>query len=80
MSDNARRVLAAVAELPPAQQEVLRLRFQEELSYKEISAITNHSVSNVGFLIHTGIRRVRERLRVADAATRPRPEGERSDA
>jgi RNA polymerase sigma factor (sigma-70 family) len=79
-SDNARRVLAAVAELPPAQQEVLRLRFQEELSYREISAITHHSVGNVGFLIHTGIRQVRQRLRAPDAATRPRPEGGRSHA
>ena len=79
-NDNARRVLAAVADLPRAQQEVLRLRFQEELSYREISAITNQSVSNVGFLIHTGIRQVRHRLRVPDGAPRPRPEGGRSDA
>lgn len=78
-SDNARRVLAAVAELPAAQQEVLRLRFQEELSYKEISAITQHSVSSVGFLIHTGIQRVRRRLG-ADATERRRLEGGRTDA
>ena len=68
-SDNARLALAAIAELPAAQQEVLRLRFQEELSYKEISAITDHSVSSVGFLIHTGIQRVRRRLRVAGSAS-----------
>jgi len=78
-SDKARRVLAAVAELPAAQQEVLRLRFQEELSYKEISAITRHSVGNVGFLIHTGIHRVRRTLHAADRV-RPRLEGGRSDA
>jgi RNA polymerase sigma-70 factor (ECF subfamily) len=78
-SDTARLALAAIAELPAAQQEVLRLRFQEELSYKEISAITQHSVSSVGFLIHTGIQRVRRRLRVeADAG--PRLEGGRTDA
>lgn len=77
-SDNTRRVLAALAELPAAQQEVLRLRFQEELSYREISAITRHSVGNVGFLIHTGIRRVRQRVR--EAPIRPRPEGGRTDA
>jgi RNA polymerase sigma-70 factor (ECF subfamily) len=80
-SDSARRVLSAVAELPPDQQEVLRLRFQEELSYREISVITNHSVTNVGFLLHTGIRRVRQRLGAAGTTTtRPRPEGGRSDA
>jgi RNA polymerase sigma factor (sigma-70 family) len=72
--------LAAVAELPLAQQEVLRLRFQEELSYREISAITNHSPSNVGFLIHAGIRQIRRRLGVPDAARRAYPQGGRSDA
>jgi RNA polymerase sigma-70 factor (ECF subfamily) len=71
-NDRTRLVLAALAELPVAQQEVLRLRLQEELSYKQISAITRHSVSNVGVLIHTGLRRIRQRLREADA---PRPVG-----
>ena len=69
-ADHARGVLAAVAELTPAQQEVLRLRFREELSYKEIATITGRSVNNVGVLIHTAIRQVRLRLR---------PEGGRSD-
>ena len=78
-SDHARLALAAVAELPAAQQEVLRLRFQEELSYKEISEITHHSVGNVGFLIHTGIQRVRRQLR-ARGVVRQRLEGGRTDA
>lgn len=79
-SDATRRVLAAVAELPAAQQEVLRLRFQEELSYKEISAVTRHSVSNVGVLIHNAIRQVRRRLRVAEGPFGPRDEGGRFHA
>lgn len=79
LSDTARIVLAAIAELPAAQQEVLRLRFQEELSYKEISAITQHSVSSVGFLIHTGIQRIRRRLRVESPGT-PKLEGGRTHA
>jgi RNA polymerase sigma-70 factor (ECF subfamily) len=79
-SDNARLALAAIAELPAAQREVLRLRFQEELSYKEISAVTRHSVSSVGFLIHTGIQRVRRRLRVESAVARSRLEEGRTDA
>jgi RNA polymerase sigma-70 factor (ECF subfamily) len=58
----ASRVLAVLGELPPQQQEVLRLRFQEDLSYKEISAVTSCSVSNVGFLIHTGVKHLRQRL------------------
>ena len=76
--DDTRRVLAAISMLPAAQQEVLRLRFQEELSYKEISAVTGHSVGSVGFLIHAGIKQLRERLGAGDPASRP--EGERADA
>ena len=76
--DDARRVLAAIATLPAAQQEVLRLRFQEELSYKEISGVTGHSVGSVGFLIHDGIKKLRQRLGHEEQSVRP--EGERTDA
>jgi len=47
--------------LPSNQQEVIRLKFQGELSYLQISQITNLSVSNVGFLIHTGLKTIREK-------------------
>lgn len=56
------RVLHLLAELPSSQQEVLRLRFHDELSYKQIGAATNRSVSHVGVLIHTGLKQLRERL------------------
>ena len=58
------RVLAVLASLPDNQQEVLRLKFQSGLSYKAISGVTGHSVSNVGFLIHVGLRALREKLTV----------------
>jgi len=76
----ARRVLAAVAELPATQQEVLRLRFQNDLSYKEISEITSQSVSNVGFLIHVAIKRLRETLQETGGAQPRCSAGGRSDA
>ena len=76
--DDARRLRAAIGTLPPTQQEALRLRFQEELSYKEISAVTGHSVGSVGFLIHAGIKQLRRRLVHDEPAVRP--EGERTDA
>jgi RNA polymerase sigma-70 factor (ECF subfamily) len=57
------RVLSLLEELNEDQKEVIRLKFQDELSYAEISQITGHSVSNVGFLIHAGMKKVRERLR-----------------
>jgi len=53
-------VMVVLNQLPPNQQECLRLKFQNELSYKEISEVTNLSVTNVGFLIHTGLKAIRE--------------------
>lgn len=44
------------------QQEVVRLKFQNGLSYKEISSITRLSVSNVGFLLHTALKKIRDSL------------------
>ena len=55
-------VLQALDQLPANQQEVIRLKFQNGLSYREISRVTNLSVSNVGFLIHTGIKSLRRSL------------------
>jgi len=58
----AGRVVRQLETLSNNQQEVIRLRFQNGMSYKEISRITGHSVSNVGFLIHTAIKNLRQRL------------------
>ena len=45
------------------QQEVVRLKFQNGLSYQEISNITNLTVTNVGFLIHTAIKSLRQQMK-----------------
>ncbi len=52
-------VLRFLERLPENQREVIRLKFQGEMSYKEIAEVTQLSVSNVGFLIHAGIKRLR---------------------
>lgn len=49
--------------LPARQQELIRLKFQHGLSYKEIASVTELTVSNVGFLIHCGVKTLREALR-----------------
>ena len=49
--------------LSPNQREVIRLKFQNDLSYREIADITQLSVTNVGFLLHTGLKKLRELLR-----------------
>ncbi len=54
-------LLRIVATLPPRQQEVLQLKFQNDLSYQEISEITKLSASNVGVIIHNALKTLRER-------------------
>ena len=54
-------LLRIVGTLPPRQQEVLQLKFQNDLSYQEISEITKLSVSNVGVIIHNALRTLRQR-------------------
>ena len=53
-------LLRILEKLPPRQQEVIQLKFQNGLSYQEISEVTQLSVSHVGVLIHKGIRALRE--------------------
>ena len=53
--------IALLASLPPQQQEVVRLRFQHGLAYRQIAAVTGLSASNVGFLIHTAIKALHDR-------------------
>ena len=62
LRDSAARVLAGLDALPDSQRDVIRLKFQNGFSYREISRISGHSVSNVGFLIHTGLKTLRKRL------------------
>ena len=54
-----------VHRLSPRQQEVLRLRLQAGLSYKEIAEVTGLTVSNVGFHLHAAVRSLRDSLAVS---------------
>lgn len=54
-------LLSIVATLPPRQQEVLQLRFQNDLSYQLIAEITKTTANNVGVLIHTALKTLRQR-------------------
>ena len=61
-------VLRILARLPHNQQEVIRLKFQNDLSYREISQVTGLSISNVGFLIHTGLKTIRHEMAAQQAS------------
>lgn len=51
--------LALVKSLPEREQEVVRLKFQENLSYQQISAITGITVNYVGVMIHNALAKLR---------------------
>ena len=42
--------------LDASSQEIIRLKFTENLSYKQISVRTGLTVSNVGYLLHHSIK------------------------
>lgn len=60
--DESDRVARMLASLTANQQEVVRLKFEDGLSYREISEVTGLTVSNVGFLIHRAIAILRGKL------------------
>jgi RNA polymerase sigma-70 factor (ECF subfamily) len=49
-------------QLSPNQQEVISLKIEHGLSYREISEITGLSVTNVGFLLHQGLKILRSKM------------------
>ena len=61
-TETLRSALRVLETLPTRHQEVIRLKFQNELSYKEISQVTGLAVTNVGFLIHAGLKTIRHAL------------------
>ena len=56
------RLMELLEELTPNQQEVVRLRFQHHHSYQEISDITGLSIGNVGFILNSSMRSLREKM------------------
>lgn len=57
--EGAARALDLLDRLPAKQREVIRLKFQQGLSYREIATVTRFSESNVGYLIHMGMQSLR---------------------
>ena len=55
-------IFRLVETLPKNQREVVYLKFQCDLSYKEISDVTKLSVGNVGLLLHTALKAIRKRV------------------
>lgn len=56
------KVKSFIDRLPENQATVILMKFEQGLSYQEISEQTGLSSGNVGFLIHTGLKRLRSIL------------------
>lgn len=65
--DQQDHLLSLVASLPSHQREVVQLRFQGGLAYKEIAEVTGHSASYVGVLLHEAIAALRQQLTALNA-------------
>lgn len=56
------QLMGFLARLSANQREVILLKFQQGLSYQDIHKITGLTSGNIGFLIHTGLKRLRDLL------------------
>jgi len=60
-SEAIRSLLELVEQLPSRDREVVTLKFQQGLSYKEISEVTGLTVSNVGYVLHHALKELKQR-------------------
>jgi RNA polymerase sigma-70 factor (ECF subfamily) len=58
-TDMAQHLLRLLAQLPTNQQEVVRLKIEHGLKYREIAEVTGLSASNVGYLLHQALQSLR---------------------
>ncbi len=63
--DDANRLRGLMKSLPERQRELVRLKFEAGLSYRDIAAATGLSVSNVGTLLHQAVQSLREQFHAA---------------
>lgn len=68
-----RLILAAVAQLSPANQEAVLLYYFEQLSVREIASLLQISVPAVKGRLHKSRRKLRDQLRSTFAELQPRP-------
>lgn len=64
-ADRKTAVLEHVRRLKPEEQQVVLLRLQEGLSYREIAEITKRTEGNVGCILHHAVRKLAQELKKA---------------
>ena len=63
INEKIKILYSLIEELPSRQREVMRLKFQANLSYKEIAETIGISTSNVGFVMHSALKKLREDMK-----------------
>jgi len=66
-ADDAAHLRALLEHLPERERELVRLKFEHGLSYRQMGAITGLTETNVGFLLHKALGALRARLPEASA-------------
>lgn len=61
-SDSESRIPQLMEILSERQREAVRLKFQQDLSYREIAAVLDISESNVGYILHTALASLRDQM------------------
>lgn len=56
------KIWATLSELPDRQQQVLLLKFQDGLSYREMAERMDITVNHVGVLLHNAVKSLRARI------------------
>lgn len=59
LRDSARDVLSRLKALPAQQHEAVRLKFQNQFSYREIADVMGLSESHVGVILHHALKSLR---------------------
>ena len=60
--DDTLRLRGLVKSLPDRQRELVRLKFEAGLSYRDIAAATGLTVTNVGTILHHAVQSLREQF------------------
>ena len=61
-SHDGRAVARLLRELPDKHREVVALRFGAGLAYREIADVTGLTETNVGFILHTALRTLKQKI------------------
>ena len=61
-SERVTQLMGYLDTLSDNQKEVILMKFQDGMSYQEISDATGLTTGNVGFLLHNGLKKLREIL------------------